>query len=68
MVGLRKLAGEEAARAAPYCHPRQGNAADDAGEGEHEVPLHARLAAYQRRDDLAAAGSNVIELKPLGDQ
>ena len=62
VVGLRKLAGEEAARAAPYCHPRQGNALDE-DSGEQEVPLHARLAAYQRRDDIAASEGKVVELK-----
>ena len=63
VLTLRKLAGEEAARAAPYCHPRMGNAANDDGRDE-EVPLAERLAYYARRDDIAAAGGKVVELKP----
>jgi hypothetical protein len=61
------MAGEEAARAAPYCHPRQGNAIDEPA-GEQEVPLAERLKAYQRRDEIEAAGDKVVELKPQGDQ
>ena len=65
VVGLRKLAGEEAARAAQYVHPRQGYAADDA-KGDDHVPLAERIAHYQRRDDIEAAGAKVVELKPTG--
>lgn len=62
VIGLRKLAGEEAARAAQYVHPRQGYAGDDEKQDDGFVPLHERLEAYQRRDDLAAAGGNVVDL------
>ncbi|HEX3949673.1 MAG TPA: hypothetical protein VHW95_07480, partial [Steroidobacteraceae bacterium] len=58
---------EEAARAAPYCHPRQGNTGDEAGGGETEMPLAERLKAYQRRDEIAAAGGKVVELKRPSD-
>lgn len=66
---IREMAGKEAARAAPYVHPRIGY---DSGEGTGDpefVPLAERLAAYARRDELTAAGGgNVIELKPPGEQ
>lgn len=69
VLGLRKLAGEEAARAVPYVHPRCGIA--DAGDGdrggETEIPLAQRLHEYQPRDDIAAAGGKVVELKRPGD-
>jgi hypothetical protein len=69
VLGLRKLAGEEAARAAPYVHTRMGYAAgDDGGSKDDEIPLAERLKEYQRRDDLKAAGSNVVDLKRPGDQ
>jgi hypothetical protein len=61
------MAGNEAARAAPYVHPRQGYAGDDR-QADDFVPLAERLAYYQRRDDLKAAGDKVVELKPQGDQ
>lgn len=65
VVGLRKLAGEEAARAAPYCHVRLAPASDGEaqGEGDVEIPLADRLKEYQRREDIAAAGNKVVELK-----
>jgi hypothetical protein len=63
VLGLRKLAGEEAARAAQYVHPRQGIAGDEHNPNEGEVPLAERLKEYQRRDDIAAAGDKVVELK-----
>lgn len=68
ILTLRKLAGEEAARAAPYVHPRIGY---DSGEGTGDpdfVPLAERLAYYQRREELKEAGDNVVELKPPSDQ
>jgi hypothetical protein len=68
VLGLRKLAGAEAARAAPYMHPRMGYASDGEGHQDDCVPLAERLAYYQRRDDLKAAGDKVVELKPQGDQ
>ncbi|MDR3420180.1 MAG: hypothetical protein P4L80_02880 [Xanthobacteraceae bacterium] len=67
VVGLRKLAGEEAARAAPYCHPRQGVLAEEGGT-EEMMPLADRIAYYTRRDEIAVVGDNVVELKPCGDQ
>lgn len=67
VVGIRKRMEEVAAMAAPYCHPRQGNAIDEPA-GETEVPLAERLKAYQRRDEIEAAGDKVIELKPQSDQ
>lgn len=63
VLGFRKMAGEEAARAAPYIHPRLSAAVDDPENGKTEVPLSERLAAYQRRDDINAAGDKVVELK-----
>lgn len=68
VIGLRKLAGQEAARAAPYVHPRIGYATEDGGGDPDFVPLAERLKAYARRDEIAAAGHNVAELKPPGDQ
>jgi hypothetical protein len=62
VLTLRKMAGEQAAMAAPYLHPRQGYAGDDGGEGETEIPLSDRLKEYQRRDDLKAAGANIVDL------
>jgi len=62
VLSFRKMAGEEAARAAPYVHPRIGI---DAGVGSSDpefVPLAERLAYYQRQDDLKAAGDNVVDL------
>jgi hypothetical protein len=64
LLMLRKMAGEEAARAAPYVHPRVGyDAGTDHGDPEF-VPLADRLAYYQRRDELKEAGDNVVPLKP----
>jgi hypothetical protein len=60
VLGLRDAAVEAAKAAAPYVHPRVGNAADDKPIDDF-VPLAERLAHYQRRDDIAAAG-NVVEL------
>jgi hypothetical protein len=69
ILTLRKMAGEEAARAAPYVHTRMGYATgDDGGSKDEEIPLAERLKEYQRRDDLKAAGSNVVDLKQPGDQ
>jgi hypothetical protein len=68
VLGLRKMAGDEAARAAPYCHARQGYAGDERTAGDEEIPLAERLKEYQRRDDLKAAGSNVVDLKRPSDQ
>jgi hypothetical protein len=68
VIGLRKLAGKEAARAAPYVHPRIGYDSGEAGGDPDFVPLAERLAAYQREDDIKAAGDKVVELKPPGDQ
>jgi hypothetical protein len=45
-----------------------GYASDREGHPDDFVPLHERLAAYQRRDDLKAAGDEVVELKPPSDQ
>jgi hypothetical protein len=68
ILTLRKMAGEEAARAAPYVHPRVGyDSAGGTGDPDF-VPLAERLAYYQREDDIKAAGANVVELKPPGDQ
>jgi hypothetical protein len=65
VLGLRKLAGDEAALAAPYVHPRCG--ADTGGTPrDDEIPLVERLKEYQRRDDLKARGDKVVELKPPG--
>jgi len=64
-LGIRKRMEDLAAIAAPYCHPRQGLA----NEGERVddfVPLADRLAAYQRRDAIAAGGAQVVEFKPGG--
>lgn len=68
VLRLRKLAGEEAARAAPYVHPRMGYASDERSTDDEIIPLAERLAYYQRRDDLKAAGDKVVELKPQGGQ
>jgi len=68
VLELRKRAGEEAARAAPYVHPRMGYVAGDDNPADEEIPLAERLAYYQRRDDLKAAGGKVVELKRQGDQ
>jgi hypothetical protein len=68
VLELRKLAGDEAARAAPYVHPRQGYVGVERTPSDEEIPLAERLAYYQRRDDLKAAGDKVVELKPQGGQ
>jgi hypothetical protein len=68
VIGLRQLGGREAARAAPYVHPRMGYDSGQGGDDPDFVPLAERLAGYQRRDELAAAGDNVVELKPPSDQ
>jgi hypothetical protein len=68
VLELRKLAGDEAARAAPYVHPRQGYVGVEQTPGDEEIPLAERLAYYQRRDDLKAAGDKVIELNSQSDQ
>jgi hypothetical protein len=59
VFGLRKLAGEEAARAAQYVHPRQGYAGEDGGDPDF-IPLAECLAYYQRRDEAQAAGDKVV--------
>ena len=68
VLGLRKLAGAEAARAAPYMHPRMGYVSDGDITEDCFVPLAERIAYYTRRDEIKAAGDKVIELKPQGDQ
>ncbi|MFY9695469.1 MAG: hypothetical protein WA776_10620 [Xanthobacteraceae bacterium] len=68
ILTLRKMAGEEAARAAPYVHPRMGYDAGNGNEDPDFVPLAERIKEYERRAKLATAGDNVIELKPSGDQ
>jgi hypothetical protein len=68
IFNMRKMAGEAARDAAPYIHPRVGADTGEGGVDPDFVPLAERLKEYQRRDDLAAAGGNVVELKPSGDQ
>jgi len=68
VLGLRKLAGQEAERAAPYCHPRMGVLGEEGGTGEIEVPLAERLKEYTRRDRIEAADGKVIKLNPESDQ
>lgn len=68
ILTLRKMAGEEAARAAPYVHPRMGYDAGNGNEDPDFVPLAERIKEYERRAKLATAGDNVVELKPPGDQ
>lgn len=68
VMGFRKLAGEAAKDAAPYLHPRLSSVVDDEGSKDDGfVPLHERLEAYQRRDDLAAAGGNVVDMTTRKD-
>lgn len=68
VLELRKRAGEEAARAAPYVHPRIGYAGEDRPADPDFVPLAERLKAYARRDEHKAADGNLFELKSPGDQ
>ena len=66
---LRKLSGEEAARAASYMHPRIQPVEEKSGnEGEQIVPLAERLRAYSTWDAEEASGRKVIELKKLHDR
>jgi hypothetical protein len=55
LLGVGKCMEEVAAMAAPYCHPRQGVAAEDDGGEERIIPLAERLKSYQRRDEIDAA-------------
>jgi hypothetical protein len=48
VLRLRKLAGEEAARAAPYVHPRMGYASDERSTDDEIIPLAERLASCGR--------------------
>ena len=59
---LRDKAQACAKEAAPYVHPRQGYVGDEANPADEEIPLAERLKEYQRRDDLKAAGGNVVDL------
>ena len=68
VLGLRKEAQACAKDAAPYCHSRQGYAAEGDGQGEEIIPLVDRLKEYERRDKLKAAGDKVVELKPQDGQ
>ena len=63
VLELRKRAGEEAARAAPYMHTRMGYDSGAANDDPDFVPLAERLKEYERRAKLAVAGDNVVELK-----
>jgi hypothetical protein len=63
VVGMATLALDAAKAAAPYVHPRAALPASDDGDDEH-VPLAERLAYYQRRDDIDAAGGKVVDLYP----
>ncbi len=62
-LGISKRLEEVAAMAAPYCHPRQGNAIEE-GPGSDFIPLAERVAAYERAANLALAGGNIVELAP----
>lgn len=63
ILGLRKMAGEEAARAAPYMHSRL-NAIDDKGDTANDVvPLAERLKAYAKAEAIEASGGKVVALK-----
>ncbi|MGD0023668.1 MAG: hypothetical protein ABSC37_03425 [Xanthobacteraceae bacterium] len=66
VLGFRKAAGEEAARAAQYVHPRQGYAAEE--PRDDGMPLAERIAWYMREDEIEASGGKVVELKPHGDR
>jgi hypothetical protein len=66
VLNLRAEAVEAAKAAAPYVHPRIGYAGEDKADDDF-VPLAERLAHYQLRDDIEAAGGKVIELKPLDE-
>jgi hypothetical protein len=68
VIELRKRAGEEAARAAPYVHPRIGYAVGDNGGDEDFVPLAERIAHYESRDYLNGAGEKAIEQNHQDDQ
>ncbi len=68
VLGFRKAAGDEAVRAAPFVHPRMGYVGEDDKSDESMPPLAERIAYYTRRDELKAAGDNVVALKPHGDQ
>lgn len=68
VLELRKRAGEEAARAAPYMHTRMGYARDDTNEDPDFVPLADRIKEYERRAKLAGSDDNIIELKRRDDQ
>jgi hypothetical protein len=66
VLELRKRAGEEAARVAPYVHSRIGYAVGDEGGHEDFVPLAERIKEYNREDYLKAAGPNIVGL-PTGN-
>ena len=65
ILGLRKLAGEEAARAAPYMHPRIQPVEEKTAESEQIVPLAERLRYYAARDAVEASEGKVVPIGPI---
>jgi len=68
MIELRKRAGQAAARAAPFVHPRMGYAVSEVDNDEDFVPLAERIAYYERRDDLNGVSEKAIEQNYQDDQ
>ncbi len=57
-IRMSQLAGGAAAKAAPYVHPRADYASEDDFDDEF-VPLAERIAYYDSRDEIKAAGGTV---------
>ena len=64
VLGIGKRMEDLAIAAAPYCHPRQGNANEGERSDPEFVPLAERIAYYTRRDELKAAGGNIVDFQP----
>jgi hypothetical protein len=57
---------DAAKAAAPFVHPRMAQVEAKPADWDY-VPLHERLAEYEKRDAAEEANRNMVKLKPVSD-
>lgn len=65
-LGIRKRVEEVAAMAAPYCHPRQGNALDEPAGESRDVAALTSMALISRARARQGPRRWRRELDPMG--